>query len=128
MFNCQQIWQINHISGRSTHGKNVVVNAAVQRRSYVMWISKNFKKYWRFVVFTLNTTIVRQINKTGQWQLPKSFLGLASILRNSIYIKCTKWASSNSPNCFATFGFSACQASLSWHVELPDNFAQMSKN
>ena len=63
MFNCQQNWKMNHISGRVSHEKNMALKTAMQNGSCVIWISKNIQKYWMFAVFTLNTMGARQTTK-----------------------------------------------------------------
>ena len=99
MFNCQQIWKINHILVGVVMKRNIVVNTAVQSGPCIILIFKNIQKYWMFPLFTLNTMKARQTNKTWQWQLTKSYLELASNLKKQhLYKVCTKSASKNSPN------------------------------
>ena len=45
MFNCKQNRKVNHISDRTSHDKNMVVNIAVQSECCIMLISKNIQKY-----------------------------------------------------------------------------------
>ena len=85
---------------------------------YFIGISKNAQKYWMFAVFSISIMATRQTNGTW-WQLTKSFLGLASNLKSSIYIqhKSNQLVKILQTNCFTTFGSSPCQGSLWWHVQ-----------
>ena len=113
------------------------ISTAIQSRCTVLeaniYVSGIFFGYLKIgdstlQAFALDTIRMRQTNKKQYSQLTKSFLGLAWNLKDKNIWSMYKLAKILQTSCFTTFGSSACQGSLSWHVQLPNRPTQISKN